>query len=82
MSLIIFLEKNSGPFVLLCMHFTHSCLTIKFCMQEGEVEAVGVVHSYEEGLPPGSHKTRLTALNVLNIILILYFIIILRNHFS
>lgn len=31
---------------------------------EGEVEAVGVVHSYEDGLPPGSHKTRLTALNV------------------
>ncbi|KAJ0860454.1 putative Actin family, ATPase, nucleotide binding domain-containing protein [Helianthus annuus] len=31
---------------------------------EGEVEAVGVVHSYEDGLPPGSHRTRLTALNV------------------
>lgn len=31
---------------------------------EGEVEAVGAVHSYEDGLPPGSHKTRLTALNV------------------
>ncbi|XP_076945698.1 actin-related protein 9-like isoform X1 [Bidens hawaiensis] len=31
---------------------------------EGEVEAFGVVHSYEDGLPPGSHKTRLTALNV------------------
>lgn len=33
-------------------------------LQEGEVEAVAVVHSYEEGVPPGSHKTRLTALNV------------------
>nr|XP_043628961.1 actin-related protein 9 isoform X2 [Erigeron canadensis] len=31
---------------------------------EGEVEAVGVVHSYEDGMPSGSHKTRLTALNV------------------
>ncbi|KAI3703293.1 hypothetical protein L1987_73249 [Smallanthus sonchifolius] len=31
---------------------------------EGEVEAIGVVHSYEDGLPPGSHKTRLTSLNV------------------
>lgn len=33
-------------------------------LQEGEVEAVAIVHSYEEGVPPGSHKTRLTALNV------------------
>ncbi|KAL6519926.1 Actin-like protein arp9 [Orobanche minor] len=33
-------------------------------IREGEVEAVTVVHSYEEGMPPGSHKTRLTALNV------------------
>lgn len=33
-------------------------------LQEGEVEAVAVVHSYEEGAPPGSHKTRMTALNV------------------
>lgn len=31
---------------------------------EGEVEAVAVVHSYEDGLPAGSHKTKLTALNV------------------
>lgn len=23
-----------------------------------------MVHSYEDGMPPGSHKTRLTALNV------------------
>ena len=37
-------------------------------MQEGEVEAVGVVHSYEDGLPPASHKTKLTALNVRSII--------------
>ncbi|XP_022875064.1 actin-related protein 9 [Olea europaea var. sylvestris] len=36
-----------------------------FCqIKEGEVEAVAVVHSYEDGIPPGSHKTRLTALNV------------------
>lgn len=33
-------------------------------MQEGEIDAVAVVHSYEDGVPPGSHKTRLTALNV------------------
>ncbi|KAL0414352.1 UNVERIFIED_CONTAM: Actin-related protein 9 [Sesamum radiatum] len=33
-------------------------------IREGEVEAVAVVHSYEDGVPPGSHKTRLTALNV------------------
>ncbi|XP_071732517.1 actin-related protein 9 [Rutidosis leptorrhynchoides] len=33
-------------------------------INEGVVEAVGVVHSYEDGLPPGSHKTKLTALNV------------------
>nr|XP_028947160.1 actin-related protein 9 [Malus domestica] len=30
----------------------------------GELDAVGVVHSYEDGMPAGSHKTRLTALNV------------------
>ncbi|GJX60317.1 actin-related protein 9 [Tanacetum coccineum] len=34
-------------------------------IHEGEVEAVGVVHSYEDGLPPASHKTKLTALNFL-----------------
>ncbi|XP_022975057.1 actin-related protein 9 [Cucurbita maxima] len=33
-------------------------------IKEGEVDAVAVVHSYEEGTPAGSHKTRLTALNV------------------
>lgn len=33
-------------------------------IREGEVEAVALVHSYEDGAPPGSHKTRLTALNV------------------
>ncbi|XP_038877353.1 actin-related protein 9 [Benincasa hispida] len=33
-------------------------------IREGEVDAVAVVHSYEEGAPAGSHKTRLTALNV------------------
>ncbi|CAI0559176.1 unnamed protein product [Linum tenue] len=31
---------------------------------EGELDAVSIVHSYEEGQPPGSHKTRLTALSV------------------
>ncbi|KAL2469752.1 Actin-related protein 9 [Abeliophyllum distichum] len=36
-----------------------------FCqIKEGEVEAAAVVHSYEDGVPPGFHKTRLTALNV------------------
>ncbi|GMY27190.1 actin-related protein 9 isoform X4 [Fagus crenata] len=33
-------------------------------IKEGELDAVTVVHSYEDGLPAGSHKTRLTALNV------------------
>ncbi|XP_009803147.1 actin-related protein 9 isoform X1 [Nicotiana sylvestris] len=33
-------------------------------IKEGEVEAVAMVQSYEDGVPPGSHKTRLTALNV------------------
>ncbi|KAK2647238.1 hypothetical protein Ddye_022433 [Dipteronia dyeriana] len=33
-------------------------------IKEGEVDAVAVVHSYEDGMPAGSHKTRLTALNV------------------
>ncbi|XP_043811070.1 actin-related protein 9 isoform X3 [Manihot esculenta] len=33
-------------------------------IKEGEVDAVAVVHSYEEGVPVGSHRTRLTALNV------------------
>ncbi|CAN6677345.1 unnamed protein product [Malus baccata var. baccata] len=32
--------------------------------KEGELDAVGVVHSYEDGMPTGSHNTRLTALNV------------------
>ncbi|KAF8388212.1 hypothetical protein HHK36_026878 [Tetracentron sinense] len=31
---------------------------------EGELDAVAVVHSYEDGMPAGSHRTRLTALNV------------------
>ncbi|KAL2463667.1 Actin-related protein 9 [Forsythia ovata] len=36
-----------------------------FCqIKEGEVEAAAVVHSYEDSVPPGFHKTRLTALNV------------------
>ncbi|CAA0806660.1 Actin-related protein 9 [Striga hermonthica] len=33
-------------------------------IREGEVEAGSIVHSYEDDVPPGSHKTRLTALNV------------------
>lgn len=32
--------------------------------QEGELDAIAVVHSYEDAMPAGSHKTRLTALNV------------------
>ncbi|XP_024026314.1 actin-related protein 9 isoform X5 [Morus notabilis] len=34
------------------------------CVEEGELDAVAVVHSYEDKMPAGSHKTRLTALNV------------------
>ncbi|WJZ87271.1 hypothetical protein VitviT2T_006667 [Vitis vinifera] len=33
-------------------------------IKEGELDVVAVVHSYENGTPAGSHKTRLTALNV------------------
>ncbi|KAJ8763322.1 hypothetical protein K2173_001460 [Erythroxylum novogranatense] len=33
-------------------------------IKEGELDAVAIVHSYEDGTQPGSHKTRLTALNV------------------
>ncbi|KAH9682135.1 hypothetical protein WN943_029030 [Citrus x changshan-huyou] len=33
-------------------------------IRQGEIDAVAVVHSFEDGMPPGSHKTRLTALNV------------------
>ncbi|MED6150241.1 Actin-like protein arp9 (SWI/SNF complex component arp9) [Stylosanthes scabra] len=33
-------------------------------IKEGEHDAVAVVHSYEDRAPAGSHKTRLTALNV------------------
>ncbi|GKU85787.1 hypothetical protein SLEP1_g410 [Rubroshorea leprosula] len=33
-------------------------------IKEGELDAAAVVHSYEDGMPAGSHKIRLTALNV------------------
>lgn len=33
-------------------------------IREGQLDAVAVVHSYEDKVLPGSHKTRLTALNV------------------
>ncbi|XXG84923.1 hypothetical protein AAC387_Pa11g0123 [Persea americana] len=33
-------------------------------IREGEVDSVAVVHSYEDDMPPGTHKTRLSALNV------------------
>ncbi|XVE81792.1 hypothetical protein DITRI_Ditri15bG0094500 [Diplodiscus trichospermus] len=33
-------------------------------IKEGELDAVAIVHSYEDAMPAGSHKTRLTALNV------------------
>ncbi|XP_020580420.1 actin-related protein 9 isoform X2 [Phalaenopsis equestris] len=33
-------------------------------IREGEFDAVAIVHSCEEGKPPGSHKARLAALNV------------------
>ncbi|KAK7287301.1 hypothetical protein RIF29_00526 [Crotalaria pallida] len=32
--------------------------------KEGELDAVAVVHSYEDKVSAGSHKTRLTALNL------------------
>ncbi|KAK6254785.1 hypothetical protein SCA6_016090 [Theobroma cacao] len=40
-------------------------LKVSYCeIKEGELDAIAVVHSYEDAMPPGSHKTRLTALNV------------------
>lgn len=33
-------------------------------IKEGELDAAAIVHSYEDGMPPGSHKIKLTALNV------------------
>nr|KYP60796.1 Actin-related protein 9 [Cajanus cajan] len=33
-------------------------------IKDGELDAVALVHSYEDKVSPGSHKTRLTALNV------------------
>ncbi|KAE9619195.1 putative Actin family [Lupinus albus] len=33
-------------------------------IKDGELDAVAVVHSYEDKVPVGTHKTRLTALNV------------------
>ncbi|KAM0938921.1 putative Actin family, ATPase, nucleotide binding domain-containing protein [Dioscorea sansibarensis] len=33
-------------------------------IRDGEFDAVAIVHSYEEGRPVGSHRTRLSALNV------------------
>ncbi|XP_021842125.1 actin-related protein 9 isoform X1 [Spinacia oleracea] len=33
-------------------------------IKEGETDAIVVVHSYEDGMSAGAHKTRLTALNV------------------
>ncbi|CAI9775955.1 unnamed protein product [Fraxinus pennsylvanica] len=35
-----------------------------FVYMEGEVGAVAIVHSYEDGVPPGSQQPRLNALNV------------------
>lgn len=37
---------------------------INLPIQEGETDAIVVVHSYEDGMSAGAHKTRLTALNV------------------
>ncbi|KAF7837510.1 actin-related protein 9 [Senna tora] len=33
-------------------------------IKEGELDAIAVVNSYEDGVPAGSHKTKLSALNV------------------
>lgn len=54
-------EAFSQWCLLRCLY---SFLSIIFRAQEGELDAVAVVHSYEDGMPAGSHKTRLTALNV------------------
>lgn len=54
------LDKGSLPWF---SGYTFSNYLVSF-IQEGELDAVGIVHSYEDDLPAGSHKTRLTALNV------------------
>uniref|UniRef100_A0A7N0USW2 Actin-related protein 9 n=1 Tax=Kalanchoe fedtschenkoi TaxID=63787 RepID=A0A7N0USW2_KALFE len=46
--------------LLMLNRLKESCCQIK----EGEVEALAIVHSYEDGTPARSHKTRLTALNI------------------
>ncbi|KAI3889513.1 hypothetical protein MKW92_000404 [Papaver armeniacum] len=33
-------------------------------IQEGEIDAIAIVRSYDEGVPAGAHKTKLTTLNV------------------
>ncbi|CAL5373312.1 unnamed protein product [Camellia sinensis] len=44
------------------MHMGTPCMKEKY--KPNSIKAVAVVHSYEDGMPAGSHKTRLTALNV------------------
>lgn len=51
--------------MLLWVFFPNS---LSFLWQEGELDSLAVVHSYEDGMPAGSHKTRLTALNVCHLL--------------
>ncbi|KAE8717649.1 hypothetical protein F3Y22_tig00110044pilonHSYRG00340 [Hibiscus syriacus] len=48
----------------LCCGNTLIILSQRAVSQEGELDDVAVVHSYEDAMPAGSHKTRLTALSV------------------
>ncbi|XP_057959859.1 actin-related protein 9 [Malania oleifera] len=55
------MDPMSKPIDLLMLNR----LKESYCqIKEGELDAVAVVHSYEDGMPAGSHKTRLTALGV------------------
>ncbi|XP_070671451.1 actin-related protein 9-like [Malus domestica] len=48
-------------------------------IKEGELDAVGVVHSYEDGMPAGSRKTRLTALNMHILLLLVFGFVTMRT---
>ncbi|KAA3454516.1 Actin-related protein 9 [Gossypium australe] len=55
-----------GPGILRFICCRNNLIVLSQCTvaQEGELDAIAVVHSYEDAMPAGSHKTRLTAVNV------------------
>ncbi|KAF9606123.1 hypothetical protein IFM89_023176 [Coptis chinensis] len=61
----IYTDPLLKPIDLLMLNkLKESYCQIKSEFIEGEVDAVALVHSYEDNMPAGVHKTRLTALNV------------------